>query len=129
MRGVLQMSSIFDNFFNQDRENREPGEIEYTNDKPENESTIKLKASIYGRVQGVGFRFSTKQLADELGINGTVRNENDGSVYVEASGNDEQMEQFIEELAKGPSPSAQVERVSITYDSSITDYNGFGEQR
>jgi len=122
------MSSIFDNFMNKDKENRESGEIEYTNDKPKDESTIKLKAKIYGHVQGVGFRFSTTQLANDLNINGIVRNENDGSVYVEALGDDEQMEQFIEELAKGPAPSAQVERVSITYDSSITDYNGFGER-
>jgi len=122
------MSSIFDNFFNKDKNDRNPGEIEYTNDKPKEVDTIKLKAEIYGHVQGVGFRFSTKQLADDLGVHGIVHNENDGSVYVEALGDNEQIEQFIDGLAKGPSPSARVDQVIITYDSSITDYNGFGER-
>lgn len=122
------MSSIFKDFFNSGRENKKPSEIEYRNDKPENTETIKIKAQIYGVVQGVGFRYTTKHLADQLGVNGIVRNENDGSVYVEALASDNQIEQFIEELAKGPSPSAVVDKVVIEYDDSITDYEGFGER-
>jgi len=122
------MSSIFKDFFNSGRENKNPSEIEYRNDKPENTETIKIKAQVYGVVQGVGFRYTTKHLADQLGVNGIVRNENDGSVYVEALASDNQIEQFIEELAKGPSPSAVVDKVVIEYDDSITDYEGFGER-
>lgn len=122
------MSSIFKDFFNSGRENKKPSEIEYRNDKPENTETIKIKAQVYGVVQGVGFRYTTKHLADQLGVNGIVRNENDGSVYVEALASDNQIEQFIEELAKGPSPSAVVDKVVIEYDDSITDYEGFGER-
>jgi acylphosphatase len=122
------MSSIFKDFFNSGRENKNPSEIEYRNDKPENTETIKIKAQVYGVVQGVGFRYTTKHLADQLGVNGIVRNENDGSVYVEALASENQIEQFIEELAKGPSPSAVVDKVVIEYDDSITDYEGFGER-
>lgn len=122
------MSSIFKDFFNSGRENKKPSEIEYRNDKPENTETIKIKAQVYGVVQGVGFRYTTKHLADQLGVNGIVRNENDGSVYVEALASENQIEQFIEELAKGPSPSAVVDKVVIEYDDSITDYEGFGER-
>ena len=43
--------------------------------------TIKLE--VYGLVQGVGFRFMTKKLADELGVKGIVMNRNDGSVYID----------------------------------------------
>lgn len=125
---MFQMSSIFKDFFNSGRENKKPSEIEYRNDKPENTETIKIKAQVYGVVQGVGFRYTTKHLADQLGVNGIVRNENDGSVYVEALASDNQIEQFIEELAKGPSPSAVVDKVVIEYDDSITDYEGFGER-
>lgn len=125
---MFQMSSIFKDFFNSGRENKNPSEIEYRNDKPENTETIKIKAQVYGVVQGVGFRYTTKHLADQLGVNGIVRNENDGSVYVEALASDNQIEQFIEELAKGPSPSAVVDKVVIEYDDSITDYEGFGER-
>jgi acylphosphatase len=122
------MTSLFDAYFNKDRENRKPGKIQYKNDVPEDMDPIKFKANIYGRVQGVGFRFSTKHLADELGVSGIVRNESDGSVYVEAVGDKEAIEQFITELAKGPSPSADVTKIIIEYDFSITDYQGFGER-
>lgn len=122
------MSSIFDRFFNKDKENRKPSAIEYKNEKPEDQDPTKIKAQIYGQVQGVGFRYTTTETAKQLEISGIVRNENDGSVYVEALGDEEQIKQFITELAKGPSPSANVEKVVVEYDSSITDYNGFGER-
>lgn len=122
------MSSIFNQFFNQDRENRQAGKIEYKNEAPTNTNEIKIKASVFGIVQGVGFRYTTTQTAKKIGVDGIVQNESDGSVYVEARGNKEQIEQFIQELAKGPSPSAQVDRVEIEYDNSIKNYSGFGER-
>ena len=122
------MSSIFREFFNSRKDNKNPGEIKYKNEKPENKDPIKIKAQVYGVVQGVGFRYTTKHLADQLKVNGIVRNENDGSVYIEALGSDQQIKKFVEELAKGPSPSATVEQVVIEYDDSIADYEGFGER-
>lgn len=121
------MGSIFNSFFNKDRDNRTTGEIIYKNEKPENTDQIKFKANIYGHVQGVGFRYTTTHLAKQMGVDGFVRNEDDGSVYVEASGEEDIIKHFIEELAKGPSPSAEVDKIEIIYDSSIKDYNGFGE--
>lgn len=122
------MSSIFNHFFNKDKENREPAKIEYKNDRPEDMDPLKIKARVFGHVQGVGFRYSTTELAKKMDVSGIVRNENDGSVYVEAIGDEETMEEFIIELAKGPSPSAQVDQVEVEYDSSITNYSGFGER-
>lgn len=122
------MSSIFNSFFNKDRENRAAGEIIYQNEKPDSTDKIKFKANVYGRVQGVGFRYTTTHLAKQLEVNGIVRNESNGSVYVEAVGPEDKIELFIEELAKGPSPSAIVDKIEILYDSSIADYNGFGER-
>ena len=122
------MSSIFNSFFNKDRENREPGEIIYQNKKPDSLDKIRFKANIYGKVQGVGFRYTTTHLAKQLKVNGIVRNESDGCVYVEAVGPEDKIELFIEELAKCPSPSAIVDKIEIQYDSSIPDYNGYGER-
>lgn len=122
------MSSILDDFFNKGRPDRKPAEIDYQNEKPNDRSTLKIKAKIYGRVQGVGFRFSTKYLADKLGVRGSVRNESDGSVYVEAIGSEDQIETFMNELAKGPSPNASVSKVVIEYDETVKDYEGFHEQ-
>lgn len=119
------MTSIFNEFFNKDKEKRNAAEISYQNDQPKNQDIIKIIAKIYGRVQGVGFRFTTVQLAKDMGVKGIVRNENDGSVYVEALADPETMDKFILELAKGPSPSANVEEVVIKYDSTIEDYTSF----
>lgn len=120
------MSSIFKNFF-QKSQNNEPGEVEYIGKAPGDSDTVKISAKIIGRVQGVGFRFTTKQTADQLGINGIVRNETDGSVYVEAVGAEEKMNQFIEALSKGPSPSATVDRVVIEYDRNIEERVNFSQ--
>ena len=50
-----------------------------------------------GSVQGVGFRWTAKRLADRLGLEGWVRNNRDGSVTLAASGR----EQSILELVAG----------------------------
>ena len=51
----------------------------------------------HGRVQGVGFRFTAKNLAQSLGLTGWVENEYDGTVLMEIQGR----EQLIFELMKG----------------------------
>ncbi|HAW87509.1 MAG TPA: acylphosphatase, partial [Enterococcus sp.] len=55
----------------------------------------KVKMNVQGRVQGVGFRYMTKMVADQLGVTGTVKNEDDGSVTIEAIGNDDIIQKFI----------------------------------
>ena len=45
------------------------------------------KIIVFGTVQGVGFRYTTKAIADNMGIKGIVRNQSDGTVYIEAQGN------------------------------------------
>ena len=57
---------------------------------------------IKGRVQGVFFRASTKDKANELGINGWVKNMPDGNVEVLAAGNKDQLENFIGWCRRGP---------------------------
>ncbi len=61
-----------------------------------------LKAVVSGRVQGVWFRASTKQVADKLGISGYAKNLPSGDVEVLATGEAEQLEQLIEFLGQGP---------------------------
>lgn len=57
---------------------------------------MKMHLNVTGRVQGVGFRYTTYQLAVEIGLTGTVKNEEDGSVTIEAVGTKEQMTEFLE---------------------------------
>jgi acylphosphatase len=63
---------------------------------------IHLNINIIGKVQGVWFRVSTKDIADSLGVKGFVKNEKDGSVYIEAEAPNEIMNDFVEWCKKGP---------------------------
>ncbi len=78
---------------------------------------------VYGKVQGVFFRASTKETADELGINGSVRNEHDGSVSIEAEGDDETLDKFIEWCKKGPR-LASVHRCDVM-EGEFRGFRGF----
>lgn len=57
---------------------------------------------VSGRVQGVGYRYATKQKAQALGITGWVKNLPDNRVEVMACGNSQQLEVFCDWLWQGP---------------------------
>lgn len=61
-----------------------------------------IQLIIKGKVQGVYFRASAKQLADQLGLNGWVYNATGGEVEIVVSGSPEAVEQFIKWCRKGP---------------------------
>lgn len=71
-----------------------------------------ITATIIGRVQGVGYRYTTAHMARELGLNGWVRNAPDGSVEVWAQGDEGVLEQFIAFLKQGPT-SARVRSAAV----------------
>ena len=57
---------------------------------------------VRGKVQGVFYRQSTKEKANELNVSGTVRNLPDGSVYILATGDSEQLNALVEWCWQGP---------------------------
>ena len=67
---------------------------------------------IQGRVQNVGFRYFTFKTARTLELSGFVKNELDGSVYIEVEGDESHVNEFIEEIKKGPS-WARVDQVDV----------------
>ncbi|MDH1168412.1 acylphosphatase [Pantoea agglomerans] len=72
-----------------------------------------FKAWVHGRVQGVGFRYSTQAEARTLGVMGYARNLDDGSVEVLAWGEAEQVDALIAWLKAGGPRSARVEKVLV----------------
>jgi acylphosphatase len=79
-----------------------------------------LSATVYGRVQGVYFRYFVRNVASGLGLKGYVRNLASGdAVEVQAEGEKRQLNELLGQLEIGP-PRAQVERVEVKW----ADYSG-----
>ena len=83
--------------------------------------TISIK--VIGKVQGVWFRAGTRNRARELGVTGTVSNQPDGSVFIEAKGNEEQLKQLINWCKTG-TPHARVDELKIN-DSTDQSFEEF----
>ncbi len=83
-----------------------------------------VAAYVYGVVQGVGFRYHTQHQARQLGIQGYVKNCDDGSVEVVARGEQAQVELLIAWLKAGGPRSAHVDRVLIE-PRAMMNYSGF----
>jgi len=82
-----------------------------------------LDIKISGTVQGVFFRASTKAVADQLSIKGIIKNQEDGSVYIEAEGNAYSLEMFLDWCNEGPE-KAVVDNV-IQSESELKNYRNF----
>lgn len=76
----------------------------------EADGSVRKGYLVRGRVQGVGFRWSTTRTAEELGVRGTVRNRTDGAVEVHAEGPPGAMSDLEAWLREGPR-AARVEGV------------------
>lgn len=84
----------------------------------------RLHAIVTGIVQGVNFRYYTRQQARRLLLTGWVRNRVDGSVEVIAEGKREALEQLLDFLRTGP-PSARVEGVEVTWSDAAGEFSTF----
>lgn len=84
-----------------------------------------LKLKIHGQVQGVFFRAETKRKADELGLAGFVRNEPDGTVYVEAQGEEKNLRKFLKWCEHHGPPLAEVIRVEAKYSNVLKNCQDF----
>jgi len=67
---------------------------------------------VYGRVQGVGYRYFVQHVAARLGVRGWVRNLDDGSVEVYAVGSRADHDDLSARLHRGPS-MADVHAVDV----------------
>jgi acylphosphatase len=86
-----------------------------------------ISIKVYGLVQGVFFRASTREKAEELGVKGIVRNEPDDTVYIEAEGDDETLATFQAWCKQGPR-RASVSRIECS-EGAIKGYKSFSIER
>jgi len=84
----------------------------------------RLKAKVYGLVQGVGFRYFVKREAQRLGLTGWVKNNPDGSVEVLAEGEEASLRELLSLLQRGPT-FAVVDRVEYSWEKWKGEFAGF----
>jgi len=86
------------------------------------EDRLLYKITVHGRVQGVGFRRTAVREARLRDLDGIVRNMSDGSVYIEAEGTREALDDFLEWCHEG-TPFSRVRSV----DCSTFPPSGYDE--
>ncbi len=86
-----------------------------------------IRIIVHGMVQGVFFRKHTQEKAIELSINGSVRNCSDGTVEIEAEGNEESIQKFIAWCNHGPS-RAKVTHIDM-HEQGLKNYSVFAVMR
>jgi len=82
---------------------------------------INYKIEVKGNVQGVGYRYAAYQKAKILGIKGTVQNQEDGSVVINACAQPEKMKSFVDWCQVGPD-AAKVENVNTQEIGNVDAY-------
>jgi acylphosphatase len=88
----------------------------------------RVRAIVTGRVQGVAFRASTVDHARVHGVTGWVRNLPDGSVELEAQGDEARVGALLAWCAHGP-PAARVTGVAVDDRAVIEGEHGFVQRR
>ncbi len=82
-----------------------------------------LDIIVKGKVQGVFFRASAKAVADQLGVRGSVKNESNGDVVIEAEGEPVMLDMFLDWVNEGPQ-DAEVSAVE-THEGQLKNYRNF----
>jgi len=83
-----------------------------------------LQATVRGHVHGVFYRAFVESHAQELNLNGYVRNLPDNQVEVVAEGEKQKLEKLLERLKKGP-PAARVESVEVIWGEFTGEFSQF----
>ncbi len=86
-----------------------------------------INLQVFGRVQGVGYRYSCVEIANKYEVKGFVKNKSDSSVYIEAEGEEDQLTQFTLWCHKGP-VWAKVTSINET-SGGIKDFDTFKIER
>jgi acylphosphatase len=88
------------------------------------DSKVRAHVVLTGRVQGVYFRYATREEAHLRGVKGWVRNLSDGRVEAVFEGEKERVEELIEFCHHGP-PPAKVSSVKVTWEEYAGEFKDF----
>ena len=77
-----------------------------------------------GRVQGVGFRYSVRKVANEFEVTGSVRNLMDGRVELVAEGNTDELEAFRQGIRESGLEHF-IQQEQVNWGEAKNDFRGF----
>ena len=78
-----------------------------------------------GRVQGVGFRYTTKDLARGYDVLGTVRNLSDGTVELVVAGEEDEVAEFLRDLREDSAVAHHIKNVMEEQIDPLPELKGF----
>ncbi|MEM7393443.1 MAG: acylphosphatase [Verrucomicrobiota bacterium] len=84
----------------------------------------RLTVVFQGRVQGVGFRFSSVRAAESLDVSGYVMNEPDGSVFLLAEGTEADLKHLLEKL-RDSSVGRKIKSETVNWGAATGEFNRF----
>jgi acylphosphatase len=90
----------------------------------ENKDHERAHVYVSGEVQGVFFRDSTREKAQQLGLSGWVKNLPDGRVEALFEGPSQEVREMVRWCEQGP-PHAAVDNVEVEFDTAREDASGF----
>ena len=86
---------------------------------------MRMRIQVAGIVQGVGFRPFVYRIAVEQGLSGYVKNKGDAGVEILLEGEEQAIQQFLEDLKKKKPPLAQIHDVITFKLPGKSEYTGF----
>ena len=87
----------------------------------QDDDTVRVRAVVAGRVQGVSYRVAAADEADRLGVVGWVRNLADGRVELLASGHRRAVDAFVDWASTGPrwADVTSVDAADVSSDGEV----------
>ena len=83
----------------------------------------RVHAYFSGTVQGVGFRYTTQDVAVKMGLKGWVKNLRDGRVELVAEGSEEELENLLASLKN--SLGCYVRDADMSWSEATNEFSGF----
>ena len=77
-----------------------------------------------GRVQGIGFRYTAQNIAENLGVYGWVKNLEDGRVEIAAEGEEKNLKEFLDKILKGPL-NRYIKDADVAWETPSKEFNDF----
>jgi len=92
--------------------------------KDQETQKVRVRVIVTGRVQGVFFRYGVREMANQLGVFGWVKNRWDGAVEALFEGDQDRVKEMIDWCHKGP-PDAHVQRVDTDREEYLGEFDHF----